>query len=124
LGVFGGPHIDCNDAPAAFTAMISNCNIPSTYEPGCFHIIELGMYIVLDSFVTILFSGLRRHGGTSPIGPRNFPPVPWAYRINVILYPSNVFVENAGVTALAAFPHYRNIERKGFLPAGPELKNR
>jgi len=110
--------------PGGFTAMISNCDIPDVYEPGCFHILELGVYIILDSFVSVYFSGLGVHGSTSPIGPKDSPPVSWAYRLNVILYPSDVFVQNTGVTTLAAFPHYRNIALKGFLPVGPELKNR
>src|SRR5882724_2660414 len=104
LGIFSGPHIDHYDAPGGFTAMISNCDIPDVYEPGHFHILELGVYIILDSFVSVYFSGLRVHGGTSPIGPKDSPPVPWAYRLNIILYPSDVFVQNTGVTALATFP--------------------
>jgi len=71
LGIFGGPHIDRYDVPGGFTAMISNCDIPDVYEPGRFHILELGVYIILDSFVSVYFSGLRVHGGTSPIGPKD-----------------------------------------------------
>jgi hypothetical protein len=123
LGVFGGPHIDRYDAPAGYSAMISHSDIPDCHEPGRFHVLEYRVYVVLRSLVTIWFSGWRRHGGTSPIATGPEHVVPWAYRLNVVLYPSSVFMDNVGITALARFPFGHNIEMKGFLPAGPELKN-
>jgi len=95
------------------------------------------MYMSLDTF-TFLNSGLH-YPGQLCVGLLLGIACTWqyltywskrlttsalAYRLNVILYPSDVFVQNTGVTALAAFPHYHNIALKGFLPVGPELKNR
>jgi hypothetical protein len=124
--MFGGPHIDRHDAPASYSAMISHSDIPDCHEPGRFHVLEYGVYVVLQPLLTIWFSGRHRHSGTSPIAPSPEDVVPWAYRLNVVLYPSDVFMENTGVAVLAQFPFGRNIKMKGFLPAGPagpELKN-
>src|SRR5882724_6994768 len=67
LRVFGGPHINCHDTPPSYMAMVSNCDIPENYEPGRFHTLEGSIYVILHSFVMVIFSGLHQHGGTSPI---------------------------------------------------------
>lgn len=68
LGFFGGAHIDKGDSEGALTEMIACNNVPEDgYHGGFFHLIELGVFVTLESFNCLFFSGLRLHGGTSPI---------------------------------------------------------
>jgi hypothetical protein len=106
MGFFGGVHNDKRDAPAEYSAMIANSDVPEDYDKGCFHLLEIGCHIYLDTLVIAHFSGLRIHGGTPPTAPDGVQPVPWAYRWIVILYPSRSMVEGEGLQALAAMPDH------------------
>lgn len=84
--------------------MFSNPDIPDEYEPGAFHILQLGVFVVLRKFVGITFSGRRRHVGTSPTPPFGFPSVPHAYRFNVVWYPKQAAVDGSSRWTLASLP--------------------
>ena len=78
MGQFGqkNSHIDQKDDPGAETAMLSLVSVPPDkgYEPGRFHLLSMGLYIKLDPFKLMGFSGLRKHGGTPPLLPPGKPP--------------------------------------------------
>ena len=69
--------------------MLSLVSVPPDegYEPGRFHLLSMGLYIKLDLFKLMGFSGLRKHGGTPPLSPPGKPPADSAYRIMVVMYP-------------------------------------
>ena len=62
-------HTDDGDDKAGLTYMISNSRLPDDYEPGCFYIFAIRMYIIVKPKTACIFSGLRKHGGTPPIAP-------------------------------------------------------
>ncbi|KAJ3519810.1 hypothetical protein NMY22_g13029 [Coprinellus aureogranulatus] len=83
LGDFGCEHYDDRDSPDHLTTMFSNPDIPENYDPGSFHVLQLGIFVVLEKYVGITFSGQRRHVGTAPTPPVGCPPQLSAYRCNV-----------------------------------------
>jgi hypothetical protein len=82
--------------------MISNTHIPEEegYEWGRFHLLALGVYIVLRRFRVMNFSGLRRHGGTPPLSPPGVSPAADAYRVMTVLYPPSSMLSGAGNHAI------------------------
>jgi hypothetical protein len=90
MGHFGqkNGHIDQKDDPGAETAMLSLVNVPADegYESGRFNLLSMGLYIKLNPFKLMGFSGLRKHGGTPPLSPSGKPPADSACRIMVIMY--------------------------------------
>lgn len=89
MGEFGGEHRDQGDSAGHFTTMISLSRLPEGYDPGRFFILYPGLYITLDNFATVSFSGLRRHGGTAPYTPEGADDADFesAVRFAVINYP-------------------------------------
>jgi hypothetical protein len=91
MGHFGqkNGHIDQKDDPGAKTAMLSLVSVLADegYESGHFNLLSMGLYIKLDPFKLMGFSGLHKHGGTPPLSPPGKPPADSACRIMVIMYP-------------------------------------
>ncbi|KAI0057139.1 hypothetical protein BV25DRAFT_1920359, partial [Artomyces pyxidatus] len=103
LGFFGGDHVDSNDSSAGLSNMFAHAHLPANYDPGLFHLLELGVFVRLDGFKLMSFNGLRRHGGTVPRAPIGEATVaPWAYRCVLVCYPSSAVVEDHGISALAS----------------------
>ncbi|KAI0060625.1 hypothetical protein BV25DRAFT_1917696 [Artomyces pyxidatus] len=103
LGFFGGAHNDSNDDLAGLSHMFAHADLPPGYDPGLFHLLELGVFVKLDGFKLMVFNGLRRHGGTVPRAPVGEPHVvPWAYRCVLVCYPSSAVVEGHGISAVAS----------------------
>lgn len=116
LGFFGGAHTDRGDSAGGTTCMMAHSDIPEDYHPGRFHLIELGVYVVLEELVCINFTGLRYHGGTPPTCPDGIP-VHWAYRFILIFYPNNRMLDGASLHAFASLPH------GGLFSIRPEMMN-
>ena len=87
MGEFGGIHKDKHDDAAASTAAVVNSRLPPGYEPGRFHLLELGLYFILDHLLVPIFCGLSSHVGTPPIAPPGEKPAKHAMRFLTILYP-------------------------------------
>ncbi|TFY51730.1 hypothetical protein EVG20_g10863 [Dentipellis fragilis] len=66
------------------------------YGLGRLHIKEAGVYVELNSFVVLFFSGLDQHAGTSHYAPHSIELVESAYRLNIILYPASMVARNDG----------------------------
>lgn len=104
LGDFGSEHFDRNDSPDHFTTMFSNPDVPVTYSPGAFHILQLGVFVTLNKYVGVTFSGRRKHVGTAPTPPLGAPPAPYAYRKNTVWYPKQATVDGKSRFTLASLP--------------------
>ncbi|RDB25403.1 hypothetical protein Hypma_008134 [Hypsizygus marmoreus] len=104
LGIFGGKHRDNGDHGAYFTNMLAHSDLPPGYDPGHFFIFGLGVYVVLDNFTCVNFSGLRMHGGQPPTAPLGEEPLDWAYRFVVISYPLEKMSSGDAHVVLAALP--------------------
>ncbi|KAJ8072980.1 hypothetical protein PM082_019843 [Marasmius tenuissimus] len=87
MKLFGAKHRNKKDTVRGKSILISMPNVPSNYEAGRFHLLEDGVYIELDDFQVMCFSGLQYHGGTPPRAPPGELPVSWGVCLNVILYP-------------------------------------
>ncbi|RDB29331.1 hypothetical protein Hypma_015020 [Hypsizygus marmoreus] len=105
LGFYGKIHRDKLDHCAYFTHMVVHSDLPQDYDPGRFFIYGLGLYVVLENYTCINFSGLRKHGGQAPTAPRNEAPKPWAYRFVVISYPPEMMMNGQAHSVLAALPN-------------------
>ena len=68
MGHFGGEHQDTKDNAGYFTHMVVISDLPESYDPGHFFILLPGVFISLENFASLDFSGLRMHGGTAPTG--------------------------------------------------------
>lgn len=89
MGEFGGELCNQGDSMGHFTTMTSLSRLPEGYDPRQFFILYPGLYITLNNFATVSFSGLRRHGGTAPYTPEGADDVEFesAIRFAVINYP-------------------------------------
>lgn len=94
--------------------MIACNNVPEDgYHGGFFHLIELGVFVTLESFNCLFFSGLRLHGGTSPICTDVAHWVDYATRLVFVLYPPRHILNNFSITALASVDlRLRNAEQE------------
>ena len=99
MGFFGGKHSDDRDSALSLSQMTVLTDIPEAHEPGRFHLPGLGMYVTLETYRGIYFSGRMKHGGTPPLAPAGQEPPAWAARCVVICYPSGAYVN--GVTRQA-----------------------
>jgi hypothetical protein len=102
MGQFGESHRDKKDDLGGLSCMISNTHIPEEegYEWGWFHLLAFGVYIVLQQFCVMNFSGLRCHGGTPPLSPPGVPPAADANRVMTVLYPPSSMLSGAGNHAI------------------------
>ncbi|KAJ7718898.1 hypothetical protein B0H16DRAFT_1897435 [Mycena metata] len=105
LGYFGGAHTDENDAEAYLSNMVCNHDIPATYEPGMFFLLQLGVFVRLSQYRSINFFGHRRHGGTPPLCPEGAQLVKWGYHWVAITYPPRTTVNGTSRVTLAALPN-------------------
>ncbi|KAI0340232.1 hypothetical protein BDW22DRAFT_1431254 [Trametopsis cervina] len=131
IGQFGGPHIDFRDSHMSLTCMVVLSDLPEGdgCEPGRFHLLGLGVYIVLEPFTQAFFSGLLRHGGTSPLFPDNVEIPPWACRAVSVLYPPAKQVVGDVKHAFTALPGgtdmmYLTPEMTGGPSVDPSASNR
>jgi len=107
LGTFGGRHLDGYDSAASLTAMSNLSKLPDWIHPGYFYLFELGICWVLHPLTTILFSGLRWHGGCSPIYAKGLSLPNDAYRLCLISYPPSAIVDGNSQAGFAACPHQK-----------------
>ncbi|KAI0641844.1 hypothetical protein C8Q79DRAFT_879040, partial [Trametes meyenii] len=101
LGHFGGKHTDNGDALPAFSNLVSCSDLRGNERPGIFVLLTLGLYIVLEGFVSCCFSGRHFHGGFPPHAQPGCMPDPRSYRVVIISYPSSSAFDAASKYTLA-----------------------
>ncbi|KAK7689205.1 hypothetical protein QCA50_007896 [Cerrena zonata] len=99
---FGGLHRDLGDIICSISALVSLSDNPKNYEGGRFHLISLGVYVVLDEIDVFYFSGHHLHGGTPPLAPEGEENIEdWAYRCVVIFYPASKIISGSSQVFMA-----------------------
>ncbi|KAF9065742.1 hypothetical protein BDP27DRAFT_1366135 [Rhodocollybia butyracea] len=93
LGFFGGIHFDKSDSPGGYTTLLANSDLPDDWKGGRFHLVEFGLYVVLDGITASTFTGLRLHGGTPPLAPAGAIIPSWAYQWVIVLYPQGATLD-------------------------------
>ncbi|KAH9913644.1 uncharacterized protein B0H18DRAFT_960217 [Fomitopsis serialis] len=94
LGQFGGLHRDPNDCVGAYSTMTIFSQLDEDIEHGYFMHYELGAFSSMphrenqynSRILTVLFSGLRKHGGTPPFVRNPETPIGRCLRLNHIMY--------------------------------------
>ncbi|THH11569.1 hypothetical protein EW146_g7993 [Bondarzewia mesenterica] len=124
LGFFGSDHLDRHDDPGGLTCAIWFSQLPLGYDPGRFHLLELGVFVKLQNIGSLYFCGLRRHGGTPSRAPKGEQPKAWAIRCLGILYPSNAMLENCMIYAVGSMLRSDANATKLLWTCGPELRQR
>ncbi len=120
MGFFGQTegHTDEGDDEAGLTCLISNSRIPEDYEPGRFHLLGMGVYIVIKPKMAAIFSGREKHGGTPPIAPSGKTPLEHSARLVFVFYGPKVAITSEGISMpLASLPNGTP------LILGPEITN-
>ena len=105
MGHFGGPHSDIRDSVVSLSCCLVLSDLPPGMEPGRLHMVGAGVFVQLKLYSQFFFSGLIRHGGTSPLSADDQPIPDWAYRLVVIAYPPTSFVFGNVRHALSALPY-------------------
>ena len=102
---FGDVHVDKNDDVTGFSCMtvLSALTGEKGEEPGRFHLLTRGMYLVLHPLQSLFFSGRLPHGGTPPLAPPGRSPPPSALRCILIGYPSRAILSGGSRHTLAAY---------------------
>ena len=101
--MFGGDHTDQGDSPCGLSAMVPCSDLPDGYEAGRFHLLSLGVFIVLDKIPVVYFTGRLLHGGTPPLAPSTVTHIePWAYRCVLIFYPASRIISGSTQVYMAA----------------------
>jgi hypothetical protein len=121
MGDFGSAHRDERDSLGHFTNIIANSKIPSSYDPGCFHLLLLGVYVSLQSGTGFNFQGHWKHGGSAPTCPPNHSVDPFATRFVLVSYPPSGMVSNQVRHRIAEAP--RPDGKNDALYVTPEMKD-
>lgn len=104
MGNFGGKHTDKFDSPSSYSSMTVLSDLPPGYDPGRFHFVDMGFYVILHPFTVMFFSGLHSHGGTPPLAPTGESIPSWAIRLVVIGYPPSMSTIGDVKYPLASLP--------------------
>ncbi|RXW16178.1 hypothetical protein EST38_g9678 [Candolleomyces aberdarensis] len=96
LGQFGKPHFDLKDHHAYLTVMLALHRMSASCDPGHFHILQLGVYTSLAKYRGVIFSGRRKHAGTSTSSRNTDEDTEDNnFRINLVYYPTKHCVDGS-----------------------------
>ncbi|KAF9470182.1 hypothetical protein BDN70DRAFT_939954 [Pholiota conissans] len=106
MGQFGVKHRDEHDAFPFFTHVTTVSNAGPNYDMGRFFLPYPGVFVSQNKFTSILFSGLRQHGGTPIIAPKEAPSdqLKRLARISLVSYTTNGSSSTNQSFALGAIP--------------------
>ncbi|KAI0683433.1 hypothetical protein BC835DRAFT_1423272 [Cytidiella melzeri] len=128
MGHFGGPHKDKNDFTAGLSCALclSDLSDKPGCEPGRLHFLGVGCWVRLQYMAQIFFSGLLRHGGTSPLVPDEQPMEGWETRMLLISYPATKILTGEARRSFSSMPYqsaplYITLEMTG-APASQQAK--
>ncbi|KAI0683760.1 hypothetical protein BC835DRAFT_1524140 [Cytidiella melzeri] len=107
MGHFGGPHEDKNDFTAGLSCglCLSDLSDKPGCEPGRLHFLGVGCWVCLQYMAQIFFSGLLRHGGTSPLVPDEQPMEGWETRMLLISYPATKILTGEARRSFSSMPY-------------------
>ncbi|KAJ7151826.1 hypothetical protein C8R43DRAFT_483416 [Mycena crocata] len=119
LGNVGRPHLDKGDAAGGVTCATCLSQLEPGIDPGDMLITELGIAFPLLPLSSILFCGLRPHGGTNPTYDHSTLQLKRLDNIRAFLvaYMTAYGLGGEGITAFAALPEQK------LLTIGPELRS-
>ena len=101
LGAAGKSHRDMHDHGPSLSAMFNFGNLHGLH-PGYFFLLELGVFVQLQNYTLLAFSGLQTHGGSPPRPISLDSPFPaQAIRLTFIAYPNKGIMEGTESTVLA-----------------------
>lgn len=126
LGAAGGSHTDGHDDPQSYTCMFAWGNLEEyDIDPGYFFFLELGIFIGMDNYNAVCFSGLHFHCGSAPRCKPGVTTVPkQATRMVCVCYPNKGIMSGKGTPMVAGLVGDRS--RVEFVPRfrfDPELRN-
>jgi len=98
-------HCDGFNACQFHTANTVAGDMPKSYYPRNSFILGLGVFVRLDKYVMVNFSGRQCHGSTPPLAPRGEKPVAWAYRLTVVSYPPERMTDSSSCFPVGALPN-------------------
>lgn len=104
MGPSGDTHFDAFDFSGVFSNAVSFGDIPDDFHPGCFFFLLAGVYVRLDEFVSVNFSGLHIHGGTSAVAPKGVTLKGWEHRVVSVGYSQSITLEGEARYPLCAGP--------------------
>jgi len=104
MGPSGDTHFDAFDFSGVFSDAVSFGDVPDNFNPGCLFFLLAGVYVRLDEYVTVNFSGLHFHGGTSAVAPKGARLGGWESRLVSIGYSQSVTLEGQARYPLCAGP--------------------
>lgn len=107
-------------------------SVPQDYKPGMFAYHDFMVFIVLANPSIGYFTGLHRHGGTTPSPLPGHRPVPWAYRVTVVCYPNSPTMRGESRNPLVPFRGFDIVKknptgdnnREDVLKIPPEIRFR
>lgn len=101
LGAAGKSHCDMHDHGPSLSTMFNFGNVHGLH-PGHFFLLELGVFVKLENYTLLAFSGLQTHGGSPPRPISLDSPFPaQAIRLTFIAYPNKGVMEGTESTVLA-----------------------
>jgi len=116
LGRAGCPHTDCHDCPQSFTSMFAMGNLDKyDIHPGMFFFLELGVYVELQNYRLVQFSGLHLHGGSPPRAAPGKEVPKEATRLVNINYPNDGILSGSEVPSVLGLTGARS--RLEFVPS-------
>jgi hypothetical protein len=118
MGSSGETHFDAFDFSGAFTNVVSIPDLPDNMDPGNLFFLLAGVYVRLDPYMSVNFSGLHLHGGSPPVIPKGMTVKGWETRCNGVDYPQSVTLEGEAQYPLVAAP-----DNKGAIFTTPEMRH-
>ena len=107
LQFFGDSHTDDYDAAEGYSVLtpFSTLTGRAGEDPGRFHLLSLGFFVILVNLINIFFSGRRPHGGTAPLAPEGEQAPAHALRCIMIGYPSSHILQGSARHSFGAVPY-------------------
>lgn len=114
----GGDHFDAQDCKGLYTNTISWPDMPDDYEPGLFFLLFARIYIRMEKYLGVNFSGLHKHGGSAPTAPDGKVLEGWETRFVLVSY-----AQSLAYTGSVRFPMYANPNNLDAMYVTPEMND-
>jgi hypothetical protein len=105
MGRVGAAHFDDRDCKGLFTTTVSWPDMPDDYDPGLFFLLFARVYMRMEKHSSFTFSGLHKHGGSSPTAPDGKSVEGWESRFVTVSYPQDLMFNKSVRIPLLANPN-------------------